>query len=124
MSWQAKLRDSGKDRVRWLNGMVTNNIRDLRRATACTAFVLTPQGHNQGDLMAYNRGDYLLLTTDREQAPKIAPSFERYIIMDKVEVGDISDKLSPSASPARRRPRRCRRRGIDVAHSKPARCAT
>src|SRR5208337_971433 len=29
MSWQAKLILSGEDRVRWLNGMVTNNVRDL-----------------------------------------------------------------------------------------------
>ena len=38
MSWQAKLVLSGEDRVRWLNGMVTNNIRDLAPATVCTAF--------------------------------------------------------------------------------------
>ena len=29
MSWQAKLKISGKDRTRWANGMVSNNIRDL-----------------------------------------------------------------------------------------------
>ena len=51
------------------------------------------QGRNQGDLVAYNRGDYLLVTTDREQAPKLAEIFDRYIIMDDVEVEDISDKL-------------------------------
>ncbi len=44
--------------------------------------------------MAYNRGDYLLVTTDREQAPTIAEIFDRYIIMDDVEVADISDKLA------------------------------
>ncbi len=39
-----------------------------RRTTASTAFVLNAQGRIQGDLVAYNRGDYLLVTTDREQA--------------------------------------------------------
>ncbi len=71
MSWQAKLIFSGRDRVRWLNGMVTNNVRDLALGHGVYSFILTPQGHNQGDLVAYNRGDYLLATTDREQAPKI-----------------------------------------------------
>ncbi|HKD84255.1 MAG TPA: glycine cleavage T C-terminal barrel domain-containing protein [Terriglobales bacterium] len=94
MNWQAKLIFSGKDRVRWMNGMVTNNIRDLAPGQGVYCFILTPQGHNQGDLVAYNRGEYLLATTDREQAPKISATLGRYIIMDKVEIEDISDKLS------------------------------
>ncbi len=93
LSWQAKLVLSGEDRVRWLNGMVTNNIRDLALNHGAYSFLLNAQGRNQGDLVAYNRGDYLLVTTDRAQAPAIAEIFERYIIMDDVEVADISDKL-------------------------------
>ncbi|MGB7555014.1 MAG: glycine cleavage T C-terminal barrel domain-containing protein [Candidatus Korobacteraceae bacterium] len=94
MSWQAKLVLAGEDRVRWLNGMVTNNVRDLAPGHGVYSFVLSAQGRIQGDLVAYNRGDYLLVTTDREQAPVIAEIFDRYIIMDDVEVADISDKLA------------------------------
>ncbi|MFI5115562.1 MAG: YgfZ/GcvT domain-containing protein [Terriglobales bacterium] len=94
MSWQAKLVLAGEDRVRWLNGMVTNNVRDLAPGHGVYSFVLSAQGRIQGDLVAYNRGDYLLVTTDREQAPTIADIFDRYIIMDDVEVADISDKLA------------------------------
>jgi folate-binding protein YgfZ len=94
MSWQAKLVLAGEDRVRWLNGMVTNNVRDLATGHGVYSFVLSAQGRIQGDLVAYNRGDYLLVTTDREQAPTIAEIFDRYIIMDDVEVADISDKLA------------------------------
>ena len=94
MSWQAKLVLAGEDRVRWLNGMVTNNVRDLAPGRGVYSFVLNAQGRIQGDLVAYNRGDYLLVTTDREQEPTIAEIFDRYIIMDDVEVADISDKLA------------------------------
>ena len=94
MSWQAKLVLSGEDRVRWLNGMVTNNIRDLMLSHGVYSFVLNPQGRNLGDLTAYNRGDYLLVTTDHEQAPRLKELFDHYIIMDDVEVEDISDKLA------------------------------
>ena len=93
MSWQAKLVLSGEDRVRWLNGMVTNNVRDLATGHGGYCFLLSAQGRIQGDLVAYNRGDYLLVTTDREQAPAIAEIFERYIIMDDVEVTSVGDKL-------------------------------
>src|SRR5271165_555153 len=94
MSWQAKLILSGEDRVRWLNGMVTNNVRDLTPGHGVYSFILNAQGRIQGDLVAYNRGDYLLATTDREQAPKVTATLQRYIIMDQVEIEDISDKLS------------------------------
>jgi len=94
MSWQAKLVLTGEDRVRWLNGMVTNNIRDLPLGHGVYSFVLSAQGRIQGDMVAYNRGDFLLVTTDREQAPAIAAIFDRYIIMDDVEVADISEKLA------------------------------
>src|SRR5947209_779896 len=92
--WQAKLVLSGEDRVRWLNGMVTNNIRDLAPNHSVYCFLLNAQGRIQGDMVASNRGDYLLVTTDREQAPNIAAIFDRFIIMDDVEVADISDKLA------------------------------
>ena len=29
LGWRARIVITGEDRVRWLNGMVTNNIRDL-----------------------------------------------------------------------------------------------
>jgi aminomethyltransferase len=92
--WQAKLVLSGEDRVRWLNGMVTNNIRDLPPNHGVYCFLLNAQGRIQGDLVASNRGEYLLVTTDREQAPNIAAIFDRFIIMDDVEVAEISDKLT------------------------------
>ena len=93
MSWQAKLLISGKDRTRWANGMVTNNIRDLAPDRGVYSFLLNPQGRNQGDLVVYNRGEYLLATTDRAQLEPITTLLKRYIIMDKVEIEDISDKL-------------------------------
>ncbi len=94
LSWQSRLVLGGEDRVRWLNGMVTNNIRDLAFNHGNYSFVLNPQGRNLGDLTAYNRGDYVLIATDREQAPKLKELFDRYIIMDDVEVEDITDKLA------------------------------
>jgi folate-binding protein YgfZ len=94
MSWQAKLAIGGKDRTRWTNGMVTNNIRDLAPGRGLYIFILTPQGRNQGDLVVYNRGESLLATTDREQVEAITTLLRRYIIMDKVEIEDISDNLA------------------------------
>jgi folate-binding protein YgfZ len=94
MSWQAKLVLTGEDRVRWLNGMVTNNVRDLAVGHGVYCFLLTAQGRIVADLVTYNRGDFVLVTTDRSQVQAVKDMFDRYIIMDDVEVADISDKLS------------------------------
>jgi folate-binding protein YgfZ len=94
LAWRAHITLGGSDRVRWLNGMVTNNIRDLALGRGVYAFVLNPQGHILGDLYAYNRGDSFLIATDRAQVEKMLGLFKRYIIMDKVEATDISDKLT------------------------------
>jgi folate-binding protein YgfZ len=58
------------------------------------AFLLNPQGHILGDLYAYNRGDYLLVETDQSQAEKVFATFDHYIIMDDVELTNISAKLT------------------------------
>jgi folate-binding protein YgfZ len=83
---------TGRDRVRWLNGMVSNNIRDLVPGNGVYAFVLTPQGHIQADLYAFNRGETLLVETDRAQSAALLQIFRKYIIMDKVEIEELSEK--------------------------------
>ncbi|HEX8811700.1 MAG TPA: folate-binding protein [Terracidiphilus sp.] len=91
---RVKIALTGSDRVRWLNGMVTNNIRDLAQGRGVYAFLLNPQGHILGDLYAYHRGDSLIIDTDQSQAEKLLATFDHYIIMDDVEVENISAQLT------------------------------
>ena len=94
LGFRAKISLKGSDRVRWLNGMVTNNIRDLAEGHGLYAFLLNPQGRILGDMVAYNCSDSLLVDTDRGQLEKILATFDHYIIMDDVEVENLSDKLT------------------------------
>ena len=94
LSGRAKIAVTGGDRVRWLNGMVSNNVRDLAPGHGVYAFLLNAQGHVQADLYVFQRGDSLLVDTERGQRDKILQLFDRYIISDDVEVSDISDKLT------------------------------
>jgi folate-binding protein YgfZ len=94
LGFRAKISLTGGDRVRWLNGMVTNNVRDLAVGQGLYAFLLNPQGHILGDLYAYNRGESILVDTDRGQAQKILATFDHYIIMDDVEVTNLSEQLT------------------------------
>src|ERR1700746_995997 len=92
LGFRARISLTGGDRVRWLNGMVTNNIRDLAAGHGVYAFLLNPQGRILGDMFVYNRGETLLVETDRSQVEKIIATFDHYIIMDDVEVKDISER--------------------------------
>ena len=89
---RARILLTGSDRVRWLNGMVTNNVRDLAIGKGVYAFLLNPQGHPQADLYAYNRGDSILVDIDRALVEKVLGIFDHYIIMDDVEVADVTGK--------------------------------
>lgn len=94
LGFRAKISLTGGDRIRWLNGMVTNNIRDLGAAQGVYAFLLNPQGHILGDMLAYNRGESILVDTDCGQAEKILATFDHYIIMDDVEASNLTEQLT------------------------------
>src|SRR5215472_4718882 len=92
--WRSKFVITGDDRVRWLNGMVTNNIRDLQPGRGVYCFVLNPQGRIQADLYCFQRGEYLLAETDASQAKNLYEWLDRYIVMDDVQLSDLSAQLT------------------------------
>ena len=85
LPWRAQINVAGKDRVRWLHNMVTNNVRDLAVNRGNYNFVLNAQGRILGDIYIFNRGESLVLQTDSSQVEPLTVAMKRYIIMDKVE---------------------------------------
>src|SRR5579862_2406324 len=94
LSWRAKIAVTGGDRVRWMNGMVTNNVRDLAPGQSVYAFLLNAQGRIQADLYVFQRGESLLVDTERGQKAKVLELFDRYIIADDVEIADMNETLT------------------------------
>jgi folate-binding protein YgfZ len=78
------------DRLRWLNGMLTNNIQGLSEGTGNYSFILNAQGRIQGDCDAFRLPDQLLVLTDRAQISALMAHFDHFIIMDDVALEDIS----------------------------------
>jgi folate-binding protein YgfZ len=89
------IRVTGSDRVRWLNGMVTNSIQGLAPGEGCYNFVLNAQGRIQGDLNAFLLDDSILLETARDQMEKLLATLNHFIIMDDVELAPITDERLP-----------------------------
>lgn len=119
LGYRAKISLTGSDRVRWLNGMVTNNIRDLEVGQGIYAFLLNPQGHILADLYAYNRGDSIMVDTDRSQVEKILATFDHYIIMDDVEVKHLNDSVTALGIAGRRSLEVLAAAGIAIPETKP-----
>lgn len=94
LSWRAKIAVTGGDRVRWMNGMVSNNVRDLAAGHGVYAFMLNAQGRIQADLYVFQRGESLLVDLESGQREKVLQLFDRYIIADDVEIADVSDKVA------------------------------
>lgn len=84
------LRATGEDRVRWLNGMSTNSIQQLAPGQGNYNFFLSAQGRIQGDANIFSQPDALLIETAAAQIPTLLPLLDRFIIMDDVELTDIS----------------------------------
>jgi folate-binding protein YgfZ len=90
LGYRGQITVASADRLRWLNGMLTNNIQGLAESLGNYSFVLNAQGRIQGDCDAFLLPDHLLVITDRSQIPALMAHFDRFIIMDDVALEDVS----------------------------------
>jgi folate-binding protein YgfZ len=108
LSDRAKYKITGQDRVRFLNGQLTNDILKLRPGSAMYACALTAKGKLCADLFvaATEEGNYL----DAESVLResLAGRLEKYIIADDVTLEDVTDEfglfhlIDPKLAEARR----------------------
>lgn len=84
-SFRAKLAMKGTDRVRFLQGMVTNDVEKFKPGQGTYALLLDAHGHILADARIYCADDRFLIDTDADLRDKVMKIFEHYIIMDEVE---------------------------------------
>ena len=80
---------AGADRMRFLNGQVTNNVKDLVVGQGCYAALVNAKGKLQSDLNIYCLADELLLDFEPGLTGVVTSRLEKYIIADDVEVIDV-----------------------------------
>ncbi|MDQ3199761.1 MAG: hypothetical protein M3Q46_11370 [Verrucomicrobiota bacterium] len=94
LSDRLKLRLTGSDRVRFLNGQVTNDIRKANANLSLPACVLNAKGKTDAFLFVSAGPDDLFLDADAELRESLAPRLERYLIADDVTVEDVTEEFS------------------------------
>lgn len=93
-SHDARIEAHGKDRVRFLNSMLSNEVATLQPGQGSYALLLTPQGKVVADLQVYSYEDLLLLTLSAEVHGPGMGLLDKYLIADKVTWKDISDQTA------------------------------
>lgn len=90
LSFRGRLCLTGADRVRFLNGQVTNNVKDLRAGEGCYAALVTAKGKLQSDLNIYSLPNELLLDFEPGLSAALAERLEKFIIADDAQVVDAA----------------------------------
>ena len=105
LSSRVKLRISGADALRFLNGQITNDLRKATSASAIQASVLNAKGKVNANVFVSVEGDSFLLDAEPELREELPLRLEKYIIADDVQIEDVSDRfalfhVTGSAAPA------------------------
>jgi folate-binding protein YgfZ len=98
----------GDDRVSFLHGMCSNDIKGLAAGAIIPALFLTEHAHAIADCFVWATDDALLLDIDRDAWRRVRAHLERLLVADDVEMEDLGelaviDVEGPNAHDAIRR---------------------
>ncbi len=86
LSFRACFAMRGRDAVKFLHRMVSNDVQGLEPGQGTYAALLTAQGRIVADLQVYRLDAELWVETDADLRPKLMEALRRYIIGDRVEI--------------------------------------
>ena len=91
-NYRAYLAFTGPDRVRYLNAILTNNIKDLAAGQGTVSLLLNPQGHILAEIETYALADRLFCVSYAMIREQLASWMDKYIIMDDVTLRDETER--------------------------------
>jgi folate-binding protein YgfZ len=96
-NWHAIVNLSGPDRLRYLNAIVSNDVKNLKEGSGTLALLLNPQGRILAELEIYALKDRLLTLSHASLRQRTVETLDKFIIMDDVTLKDVTDKLGSLA---------------------------
>jgi folate-binding protein YgfZ len=94
LSARAKFRITGADRLRFINGQITNDVGKAAAHQAIHAAILNAKGRMNADMFLRSDADCLVVDADPALREALPARLERYIIADDVQVDDVSDEFA------------------------------
>ena len=80
----------GDDRVKFINGQVTNEVAGLKVGEGCYAALVNAKAKMQADLYVYRLDDELILDFEPGLLDAVTDRLESHIVADQVELVDAS----------------------------------
>jgi folate-binding protein YgfZ len=96
-NYRAYFAFSGPDRVRYLNAILTNNIKDLGNAQGAVSLLLNAQGRILAEIETFADGERIFLVSYLMIRERLAEVLEKYIIMDDVMFSDDAERFGTLA---------------------------
>jgi folate-binding protein YgfZ len=89
-SFRGRICLTGADRVRYLHGQVTNDIKALAQGSGGYAAVVNAKGRMEADVNIYHLEEELLLDFEPGLTGPLSARLEKYIVADDVQVVDVA----------------------------------
>jgi len=90
LSLRGRLCVLGADAQRFLNGQVTNNVKDLQIGEGCYAALVSAKGKLHSDLNIYRLENEMLLDFEPGLSDAVAQRLEKYVIAEDAQVVNAS----------------------------------
>jgi len=90
LSFRSRICLTGADRVRFLHGQITNDVKKLAAGEGCYAAITTAKGKMQSDLNVFCLPDELLLDFEPGLTALVSQRLEKYLVADDVQVVDVT----------------------------------
>jgi aminomethyltransferase len=88
-----RLRIAGKDRVSFLNGLLTNDVSQLKENGGQRSALLNSKARVLADLHLYPQTDSLLVDTGESAASHVKEILDKFIITEDVQIQDATADL-------------------------------
>ncbi len=90
LNFRGRLCLTGADRIRFLHGQVTNDVKRLQAGEGCYAALVSAKGRIQSDLNLYCLPDEVLLDFEPGLAQAVSQRLANYIVADDVQLVDVA----------------------------------
>jgi folate-binding protein YgfZ len=96
-NWHLVLAVAGRDRVRYLHAITSNNVQTLESGQGILALLLNPQGRILAELEIYAQPEKLLLLSHASLRERTVATLKKYVIGSQVEIDDLTDRMGSMA---------------------------
>jgi folate-binding protein YgfZ len=96
-NWHAVFMLTGRDRVKYLHAISSNNIQALAAGQGALALLLNPQGRIQAELEVYVLPEKLLVLSHASLRVQTLALLRKYVIGSQVKIEDVTEQFGSFA---------------------------